>query len=148
LYGAAPESAAQGWSFTTTRNGRLLGDIRLPAAPPSWITDDDIAQVVEGFSRNGFTGPLNYYRNLDANWFSDGALDGVPVQIPSLFLVGEHDLVRSFSRDAEANLAHSCTDLRGHVVVPGVGHWLQQENPAAVNQALVQFLSGLPSSPH
>jgi pimeloyl-ACP methyl ester carboxylesterase len=147
LYGTGPDHAAPGWSFTTTRNGRLLGDIRLPAEPPPWITDDDIAHVVEGFARNGFTGPLNYYRNLDANWFSDGALEGLPIRIPSLFLVGEHDLVRSFSREAEANLTHSCTDLRGHVVIPGVGHWLQQENPTAVTQALTQFLNGLPSSP-
>jgi pimeloyl-ACP methyl ester carboxylesterase len=30
-------------------------------------------------------------------------------------------------------------------VVPGAGHWLQQERPAEVNAALMGFLKGLPN---
>lgn len=35
------------------------------------------------------------------------------------------------------------TDLRGHVVLDGAGHWIQQERADEVNAALLDFLSGL-----
>ena len=43
------------------------------------------------------------------------------------------------------NLAvvQSLPDLRHFEILDGVGHWIQQERPAEVNEALVAFLSGL-----
>jgi pimeloyl-ACP methyl ester carboxylesterase len=35
------------------------------------------------------------------------------------------------------------TDLRGIVIVPEVGHWIQQEDPVATNEALLSFLKAL-----
>ena len=35
------------------------------------------------------------------------------------------------------------TDLRGADILPGCGHWTQQERPAEVNQRLVAWLKGL-----
>jgi pimeloyl-ACP methyl ester carboxylesterase len=35
------------------------------------------------------------------------------------------------------------TDLRAEVVVPGAGHWVQQERPEAVNAPLLRFLGGV-----
>jgi pimeloyl-ACP methyl ester carboxylesterase len=29
------------------------------------------------------------------------------------------------------------------VLVPGAGHWIQQERPAETNEALLRFLAGL-----
>jgi pimeloyl-ACP methyl ester carboxylesterase len=34
-------------------------------------------------------------------------------------------------------------DLRGVVLIPGAGHWVQQERPDEVNEALLGFLSSL-----
>jgi pimeloyl-ACP methyl ester carboxylesterase len=34
-------------------------------------------------------------------------------------------------------------DLRGSTIVPGAGHWVQQEKPQEVNAALLEFLAGL-----
>jgi pimeloyl-ACP methyl ester carboxylesterase len=32
--------------------------------------------------------------------------------------------------------------LRGTVLLPGCGHWTQQERPAEVNEALISFADG------
>ena len=37
-------------------------------------------------------------------------------------------------------------DLRGKVVIPNSGHWVQQEEPEAVNEQLLAFLAGLNSA--
>jgi len=37
----------------------------------------------------------------------------------------------------------ACSDFRGSTMVQGAGHWVQQEAPAIVNQALDAFLTGL-----
>jgi pimeloyl-ACP methyl ester carboxylesterase len=34
-------------------------------------------------------------------------------------------------------------DLRGADVLPGCGHWTQQERPAEVNERLLAWLGGL-----
>ena len=36
-----------------------------------------------------------------------------------------------------------CTDFRGSTIIPGVGHWVQQEAPAETNAALDAFLATL-----
>lgn len=58
-----------------------------------------------------------------------------------MFLTGELDPVRRFM-PAEA-MAGWVLDLRSEVVVPGAGHWVQQQAPEAVNAALLDFLGGL-----
>jgi pimeloyl-ACP methyl ester carboxylesterase len=63
------------------------------------------------------------------------------VEQPALFLVGQRDHVRRLTPpDIMDGLV---TDLRGHVVLPGCGHWTQQERPLEVNEALLSFLSEL-----
>ena len=63
------------------------------------------------------------------------------VEAPAMFLTGELDMVRSFM-PAEA-MRGWVTDLRAQIVVPGAGHWVQQQEPEAVNAALLAFLAGL-----
>jgi len=112
-----------------------------PAPPPSWLSEQELAVYVEAFERTGFTGGLNWYRNIDRNWeltepFADSLLEQ-----PAMFLTGELDGVRQFM-PAEA-MHGRVTDLREEVVVPGAGHWVQQQDPEAVNAALLGFLGGL-----
>ena len=108
-----------------------------PPTPP-FMTDQDLAVYVEAFERTGFAGALAYYRNIDRNWELTAALDGRRIEQPALFLTGERDPVRRFM-PAEA-MDGWVTDLRQSVVVPGAGHWVTQESPDAVNQALLQWL--------
>ena len=96
---------------------------------------------VEAFERTGFTGGLNWYRNIDRNWELTEAVAERRVQQPAMFLTGELDTVRSFM-PAEA-MRGWVTDMREEVIVPGAGHWVQQQEPQAVNATLLRFLGGL-----
>jgi pimeloyl-ACP methyl ester carboxylesterase len=58
-------------------------------------------------------------------------------------MVGEVDPVRGYSGSGEAELEQWATDLRGKAIVPGAGHWLQQERPEEVNRLLLAFLRSL-----
>jgi pimeloyl-ACP methyl ester carboxylesterase len=96
---------------------------------------------VEAFERTGFTGGLNWYRNMDRNWELTASIAERKVEQPALFLTGERDPVRTFM-PAEA-MRGWVTDLREDVVVPDAGHWIQQQAPEAVNDALLRFLGDL-----
>jgi pimeloyl-ACP methyl ester carboxylesterase len=112
-----------------------------PPRRPSWLAEEDLEVYVSSFERTGFTGGLNYYRNLDRNWELSAHLADRRVERPALFLTGSRDPVATFM-PAEA-MDGWVTDLRERVVVEGAGHWVQQERPEEVNQALLGFLAGL-----
>jgi pimeloyl-ACP methyl ester carboxylesterase len=112
-----------------------------PPRRPSWLSEQELAVYVGTFERTGFTGGLNWYRNIDRNWELTACIAERRVEQPALFLTGERDPVRRFM-PAEA-MRGWVTDLRAEVVVPGAGHWVQQEEPEAVNAALLRFLGSL-----
>ncbi|MFJ8820989.1 alpha/beta fold hydrolase [Streptomyces sp. NPDC102467] len=109
--------------------------------PPPWLTEEELAYYVEEFERTGFTGGLNYYRNLDRTWELTEHLAGRTIDCPSLFVTGSKDPVGRFMPDDK--LERVLTDLRGRVVLDGAGHWIQQERAEEVNAALLEFLAEL-----
>jgi pimeloyl-ACP methyl ester carboxylesterase len=112
-----------------------------PPQPQPWLSEDELAVYVEAFQRTGFTGGLNWYRNIDRNWELTADVAERRVEQPALFLTGERDPVRRFM---PAEAMHGwVTDLRAEIVVAGAGHWVQQQQPEAVNAALLDFLRGL-----
>jgi pimeloyl-ACP methyl ester carboxylesterase len=108
---------------------------------PRWMTEEELAVYVREFERTGFTGGLNWYRNIDRNWELTAPFADRRVEQPAIFLTGELDAVRSFM--PADRMRGWVTDLREEIVVPGAGHWVQQEAPDAVNAALLDFLDGL-----
>jgi len=110
------------------------------ASRPGWLSEEELGRYVESFERTGFGGGLNYYRNIDRNWELLEPYAERRIEQPSMFLTGASDEVRSFMPAA----AHEewLKDLRADIVIPG-GHWIQQERPAEVNRALLDFLAGL-----
>ena len=108
---------------------------------PAWLSEQELAVYVETFERTGFTGGLNYYRNLDRNWELTASIADRHVQAPAMFLTGERDLVRLFAPGD--TMADWVDDLRSRVVVPKAGHWVQQQAPEEVNAALLEFLTGV-----
>jgi len=108
---------------------------------PDWLTQEELDHYVTEFERTGFTGPLNWYRNMDRNWELTPELAGAKVTMPSLFIGGAIDPVLLMTPPTVG--ADFLTDHRGDVLVPGAGHWVQQEKPDEVNAALIEFLDGL-----
>ena len=111
-----------------------------PPTPP-WMSDDDLQLYVDEFTRTGFTGGLNWYRNLDRNWEQLAAYDGRTIDQPALFITGSRDPVRAFM--PHEAMTGSVTDLRDVVIIDGAGHWVQQECPEEVDEALIGFFDKL-----
>jgi pimeloyl-ACP methyl ester carboxylesterase len=113
------------------------------AAPEraSWLSEEELAVYVEEFERTGFTGGLNWYRNMDRNWELGADVADRRVEQPAMFLTGENDPVRGFM--PAAAMDGWVTDLRADVLVAHAGHWVQQERPQEVNAALLDFIGGL-----
>jgi pimeloyl-ACP methyl ester carboxylesterase len=124
------------------RQGTTLRDwLPEPGALPGWLSQADLDLYVAEFTRTGFTGGLNWYRNLKRNWERTEDLDGRKVEVPALFIAGERDPVIAMFPIAAMN--EWVPDLRDTLMIPETGHWTQQERPSEVNAALLQFLSGL-----
>jgi pimeloyl-ACP methyl ester carboxylesterase len=125
--------------------GRIVEAMRDPAPLPAWITEADIDYYASEFTRSGFRGGLNWYRNIDCNWELLAPFAGARVAIPALHVVGERDLVLGFpgAEDLVANLSRFVPALRETIILPGCGHWTQQERPREVNDAMLRFLNGL-----
>jgi pimeloyl-ACP methyl ester carboxylesterase len=126
--------------------GGFLDALPEPAGLPAWLTEADLDAYVEEYRERGFTGGLNWYRNLDRNWELTAAWQGAPVSTPALYLAGEQDLViAGVPFDALVdNLRRSVPDLRGATALPGCGHWTQQERPDEVSTAIIEFAGELP----
>lgn len=105
---------------------------------PQWLNEDDVRVYAEAFERTGFTGGLNYYRNLDRTWELTAPLAECRIEQPALFMTGSRDPVAQFM--PAVIMDGWVTDLRDKIVVEGAGHWLPQERPAEVNEALLRFL--------
>lgn len=118
----------------------FLSEVPEDATLPPWMSEAHHAEYVAAFTAGGFKGPLDWYRNLDRNWALTAFLQGQKIRQPSMFLVGERDPVRHYAGQHEAGLRDWLTDLRSQTVLPGAGHWLQQERPKEVNAALIGFL--------
>jgi pimeloyl-ACP methyl ester carboxylesterase len=125
--------------------GGFLDICAEPAVLPGWLTGHDISVFAADYTTSGFTGPLNWYRNLDRNWELTAAWHGAPVTVPALYLAGERDLVVNIpgTREMLPRMREYVPRLTGAVLLPGCGHWTQQERPAEVSEAIISFLGGL-----
>jgi pimeloyl-ACP methyl ester carboxylesterase len=111
--------------------------------PPvlKWMSEEEFALYEAEFRRTGFTGGLNWYRNLDRNWELSAGVAGRTIEVPTMFLAGERDPALTFL--PVEPMRTQVRDLREFVMVAGAGHWIQQERPAETNEVLLRFLGGL-----
>ncbi|MBH0777308.1 alpha/beta hydrolase [Nocardia sp. NEAU-351] len=119
----------------------FIDRLREPDGAPDWITQNEIDHYVTEFTRTGFTGGLNWYRNMDRNWSLVADAPAATIEAPTLFLAGSADPVLDMTpRDRVADIV---TGPYREVLIDGAGHWVQQERPAEVNTALLKFLADL-----
>jgi pimeloyl-ACP methyl ester carboxylesterase len=127
------------------RQGDFLSGLVDPVSLPSWLTGADIDFYVNEFTRTGFRCGLNWYRNIDRSWELLAPFAGSRVDVPALYIAGDRDLVVAFPGMEQiiANLTYFVPQLRGSLMLPGCGHWTQQERPLEVNNAMIAFLQQL-----
>ena len=125
--------------------GGILDVLAEPAALPSWLSEADLDVFVAEFERTGFTGGLNWYRAIDLSWELMAPWQGAHVMTPAQYVAGDRDLVIDFPGMEELipRLQTVVPKLRQTVLLPGCGHWTQQERPEEVNAILIEFLHGL-----
>jgi pimeloyl-ACP methyl ester carboxylesterase len=132
-------------SSMVPRHGSWLGSRQSPPSLPKWLSEDDIDFYAGEFERTGFRGGLNWYRNIDRNWGLMAPWSGAKVMVPALYMAGDRDLVVKFPGMEQliANLNQFVPKLQKTLILPGCGHWTQQEKPDEVNSALIAFLKSL-----
>ncbi|MCB1468546.1 MAG: alpha/beta hydrolase [Rhizobiaceae bacterium] len=124
-----------------SRRDGLLAPLPDPKELPSWLSEADLDIYAEAFTKTGFSGALNYYRNLDRNWQLQASLSGVKVEVPALFIAGERDpglQIPGMTEIIEAMPALA-PRVQDPVIISGGGHWLPQECPDQVSAAIVAF---------
>lgn len=118
-----------------------LQRIYLPfAGRPDFLTEEELGHFVAAFTEGGISGPINYYRNIDANHDTLAGFENAAIETPVLMVIADADPV------LPASLVEGMERwLPKLTVAPieGAGHWVQQERPAEVNDALLGFLSDL-----
>ena len=128
-------------SFSANDGRGYIDRIPEPSGLPAWLEQTELDFYIAEFTRTGFTGGLNWYRNLDRNWHLTEHLADAHVTCPSLFIAGRDDPVLRFMRPGVGDPWRD--DRRDDLLLDGAGHWIQQERPVEVNAALVGFLDAV-----
>jgi pimeloyl-ACP methyl ester carboxylesterase len=144
LYAASGDAPAEKrWRFLFDKSEKFMGTGSVPETLPGWLSEQDLDVFTREFERTGFRGGLNWYRNIDRLWELTPFLSGATLRQPVLFVAGEVDPVIAMYREAFEAMEQTAPGLRKKVLLPGAGHWIQQERPAQVNQLLREFLTDL-----
>jgi pimeloyl-ACP methyl ester carboxylesterase len=133
-----------GGSGMIPRSGFLSGP-PAPPALPEWTSEADVDFYAGEFARTGFRGGLNWYRNIDRSWELLAPWTGAKVTVPALYMAGDRDLVMGFRGMDQLlpALTQFVPQLRETIILPGCGHWTQQERAKEVNDAMLGFLRSL-----
>lgn len=128
-------------SFMTPKSADadLLSDLPDPGQLGAWCSAEDLAYYVAQFEKSGFRGPLSYYRNHNESWAMT-ADTPTTIQQPAMFMAGDKDGVIVMAAEALQSMPNYVKDLRINELIPGAGHWTQQEAPEAVNEGILRFL--------
>jgi pimeloyl-ACP methyl ester carboxylesterase len=114
-----------------------------PAEPLSFMSDEELHAYASAFEAGGMRGPLNWYRNFDRNAADARAYGDNIIRQPSGFLAGERELVLAMLPGQLEIMRQATADLRIEKLLPGAGHWIQQERQQETNETLIGFLRRL-----
>jgi pimeloyl-ACP methyl ester carboxylesterase len=147
-YWASGDAALAGLKVTKPPNACLLDGLPDPQPFPGWLTEADLDYYTEQFQRGGFRGPLNRYRTSDIDFAQQDEIKDKKIEQAAAFIAGSLDPVLRFvpGVDMVELMRKQMCDLRLVELIEDAGHWVQQERPAEVNAAILQFLRGLGSA--
>jgi pimeloyl-ACP methyl ester carboxylesterase len=114
--------------------GNALINLARAETPPGdpVMSDDELAVFVAAFASTGFTGGINWYRNLDRNWRLLADVDPV-IRQPALMIYGDRDTVARAER-------LTAFVPNAEVVSLDCGHWIQQEKPQETTEAILRWV--------
>jgi pimeloyl-ACP methyl ester carboxylesterase len=147
LSGDAPAGTVERLFLQKPAAAKLMDGFPDPAPSqlPAWLTERDVEVYASAYSQTGLGGILGFYRNIETDYQAlKGAYGQAPAQ-PVLFLGGAVEAAVKFG--SLEPMKASLPNLRQAIVLPGCGHWVQQERAAEVNDAIVAFLEDLPVRP-
>lgn len=115
-----------------------------PSVSTTWLSDADLNVFLSEFERTGYQGELNWYRVLTSPAMTRDTLllAGGKIRVPTAFITGAQDWSSYLNPGAIQAYNTSCTDFRGVTTIPNAGHWVQEEQPEALTEAILKFLSG------
>ena len=120
----------------------LLDGLPDPDPLPAWLSEEALRYYADSFRRGGMRGPINRYRAQDLDVEQMRPFADRRITQPTLWIGGDRDparhLVPGFDRYLDP--IQRCSDPRGAVILPSVGHWIQQEAPDTVNALILKFL--------
>jgi pimeloyl-ACP methyl ester carboxylesterase len=139
-FAGSAEAPERLWLTRKRSTAKFLDGLIDPEQLPRWLTEEDLDYYVAQYRESGFRGPLNWYRNIDRNIEITPQLETAKIECPSFFIAGTKDIVLTFEEGWVDQMDQWVTDMRGKVLVNGAAHWVQVEQPQAVNEALLNFL--------
>ncbi|TVU39340.1 hypothetical protein EJB05_12753, partial [Eragrostis curvula] len=110
---------------------------------PAWLTEAEVDHFASAFEKTGFVGGINYYRNMDRNWELAAPWADAKVTVPTKFIVGDGDLTYPAIKDYLHNGGFKADVplLEDVVVIPGAGHFIQQEKADEVSNHIYDFIA-------
>jgi pimeloyl-ACP methyl ester carboxylesterase len=124
-------------------NSSILDSFVVPEKLPSWLTEKDLEFYIAEFKKSGFTGGLNYYRNINALSELFSPYQGRKLTQPSCYIAGSLDMVGMNTLEKISEMKENHMDLRECLLIEGAGHWIQQERVDQVNETLLRFLKSV-----
>ena len=96
------------------------------------MSEDELKVFASSFRKSGFTGAINWYRNLDRNWHLMADVNPV-IQHPALMIYGERDMIQKSDtlKQFVPNVEEVSLDC---------GHWIQQEKPEECTRLILDWL--------
>src|ERR1700719_4323215 len=131
------------WKFRFPKSMKFIDTGVVPKQLPPWLSEADLDFFVGEVNRAGFRGGLNWYRNIERNWELTPFLGGAKLRQPALFVAGSEDCIGKMTPGRFQTAGAFTPNLKKQMIIPGAGHWTQQERPAQVNQLLIEFLRSL-----
>ena len=101
-----------------------------------FLTPTELDFFVDTYSKTGFTGGINWYRNLDRNWELTKDVEQ-KVTVPSLYIGADNDVVLPPS--SANGMERLVPDLEKKTITD-CGHWTQQEQPEQFNRIAIEWL--------